>query len=352
MTPMKKSEFASVLIASGVVLFLSAGPATATDNVPALLQYAKDYSANNKSSGNTKNSLVLPSAKSRIAELELLQRQLASRTQTLEKQLADKDVELAALRAGQQKSGEESNNQVKALTKQLQEKDGQLLAMAKQAAPAVLDSSAARQAYAAGVLYGRDLLEAKNANQSVGLKLDDRALLAGVMDALAGKSRMDEKALLSAQNDVNQAAKKGLQAAVAVREGKDADWVSKFTRQKNVVKGAEGYWYRVDYAGEGERLRAEDTIDLVVTESLTDGTVVSDMDAAGSTLTEKVSALPPAFSGALIALKNHGSLTLVVPPSLAYGDKGYPPKVPPGATMVYKLRVANVIGIVAEKGKK
>ncbi len=34
----------------------------------------------------------------------------------------------------------------------------------------------------------------------------------------------------------------------------------------------------------------------------------------------------------------------VVPPELAYGDAGYPPKVPPGATMVYTIRVENVRG--------
>lgn len=29
-------------------------------------------------------------------------------------------------------------------------------------------------------------------------------------------------------------------------------------------------------------------------------------------------------------------------PELAYGDAGYPPKVPPGATMIYTIRVENV----------
>lgn len=32
---------------------------------------------------------------------------------------------------------------------------------------------------------------------------------------------------------------------------------------------------------------------------------------------------------------------MVVPPALAYGETGYPPKVPPNATMVYELRIDN-----------
>ena len=33
---------------------------------------------------------------------------------------------------------------------------------------------------------------------------------------------------------------------------------------------------------------------------------------------------------------------MAAPPELAYGDAGYPPKVPPGATMIYTIRVENV----------
>ncbi|EIL1430984.1 FKBP-type peptidyl-prolyl cis-trans isomerase, partial [Escherichia coli] len=51
---------------------------------------------------------------------------------------------------------------------------------------------------------------------------------------------------------------------------------------------------------------------------------------------------PPLFREALMLMKNHGTMELVVPPELAYGDEGYPPKVPPGATMVYTLRVEGV----------
>lgn len=32
---------------------------------------------------------------------------------------------------------------------------------------------------------------------------------------------------------------------------------------------------------------------------------------------------------------------MVVPPALAYGETGYPPKVPPNATMIYELRIDN-----------
>ncbi|PKH26380.1 hypothetical protein CIG19_00830 [Enterobacterales bacterium CwR94] len=35
-------------------------------------------------------------------------------------------------------------------------------------------------------------------------------------------------------------------------------------------------------------------------------------------------------------------MTLMVPPELAYGDEGFAPLIPPGATMVYTLRIDHV----------
>ncbi|WP_179121722.1 FKBP-type peptidyl-prolyl cis-trans isomerase, partial [Salmonella enterica] len=95
-----------------------------------------------------------------------------------------------------------------------------------------------------------------------------------------------------------------------------------------------GFWYQITYEGDGDRLKPDDTIDVVVEESLINGKVVSDMDRAGNSLRQKVREFPPVFAAGLARLKNHGQITLVVPPELAYGDKGYPPDVPPGATMI------------------
>lgn len=72
----------------------------------------------------------------------------------------------------------------------------------------------------------------------------------------------------------------------------------------------------------------------MVEDALTDGTVVSDMARSGSSLRQTVQAFAPVFDVGLKSLKNHGQIMLIVPPEPAYGERGYPPSVPPGATMV------------------
>lgn len=105
-------------------------------------------------------------------------------------------------------------------------------------------------------------------------------------------------------------------------------------------KSSSGFWYRVDYAGDTP-LHETAIVDVVVKETLTDGTVIQDMSLTGNVLSQPLSAYPPLFREAIGHLKNHGSLTMVVPAELAYGEKGYAPNVPPNATMVYELRIDN-----------
>ncbi|EAU2345834.1 fimbrial protein [Salmonella enterica subsp. enterica serovar Brandenburg] len=86
----------------------------------------------------------------------------------------------------------------------------------------------------------------------------------------------------------------------------------------------------------------DDTIaDVTAVKKLADGTVIKDMDARETVISQPPGAYPPVLRSILL-LKNHGTVTVAVPPELAYGDEGYPPKVPSGATMVYTLRVEDV----------
>lgn len=93
---------------------------------------------------------------------------------------------------------------------------------------------------------------------------------------------------------------------------------------------------RLDYVGDTP-IAKEAVGGVVVKESMTDGTVIQDMDLSGNMLSQPLSEYPPLFREAIGHLRNHGALTMVVPPSLAYGEAGYPPN----ATMAYTLRIEN-----------
>ena len=148
--------------------------------------------------------------------------------------------------------------------------------------------------------------------------------------------------------NVSEQVKVGRQKFISELDKSTKKFISNFTKDKSTKKSELGFWYRIGYVGD-TAIPDGATIDVIVKESLTNGVVIEDMDAKGIVLTQPISAFPPVFREALAKLKDHGSITIVVPPALAYGDKGYPPKVPPNATMVYELRISDVY---AEPKKK
>ncbi|HAG3463692.1 TPA: hypothetical protein G8019_004360 [Salmonella enterica] len=214
---------------------------------------------------------------------------------------------------------------------------------AQQQTPATLKTPRQRLAYAAGVMFAQDVRDAQASNRMLGVNLDGTLLQAGLSDALNGHLRLDDKALATATDDLADAAREGFRKVKATQSKLAAAWLEKFRKLKGAARDDSGFWYRVTWEGDGERLRLDDVVDVVVEEKLADGTVVSDMDRTGSGLRQRVSDFPPVFAAGLLRLKNHGQITLVVPPELAYGDKGYPPDVPPGATMIYQVRVSDRI---------
>lgn len=209
--------------------------------------------------------------------------------------------------------------------------------------PDVLTTPDVRQTYAAGVMMGREMLALEAGQQQLGLKQDKRVLMAGVRDALNYKVQLNEDVLRTAMEQADTAAQKARLRVINEQKKIGAVYVETFRKRKGVKQAEGGFWYRVEYAGDGPLIQGEDTlVDVVVTETLTDGTVVEDMDARGQVISQPLGDYPPVFRAALVLMKNHGTMELVVPPALAYGDEGYLPKVPPGATLRYVLRVENV----------
>jgi FKBP-type peptidyl-prolyl cis-trans isomerase FkpA len=208
------------------------------------------------------------------------------------------------------------------------------------AKPQTLSKPAGQQAYAAGGALGRDILTMLSERKGWGVETDQQTLLAGVVDAFAGQYQLTTDVLTRALNESEAVVNMARAKASAAQQKKGERFVADFKKQKGVKQSPTGFWYRVDYAGD-TLLRDTDIVDVVVKEALTDGTVIQDMSLSGNVLSQPLNAYPPLFREAIGHLKSHGSLTMVVPPALAYGDDGYPPKVPPNATMIYELRIDN-----------
>jgi len=197
-----------------------------------------------------------------------------------------------------------------------------------------------QQSYAAGVALGRDIQTMLAERKNWGITPDKTVLLAGVIDTFSGHYQLSDAQLTSALAESEKAVNDARNQAAKTQTSKGEAFVAEFKKKKGTQKSPAGFWYRIDYAGD-EAIKENARVDIVVKESLTDGRVIQDMDRSGKVLSQPLSAYPPLFREAIGHLKNHGSLTMVVPPALAYGETGYAPQIPPNATMVYELRIVD-----------
>ncbi|MEL5391551.1 FKBP-type peptidyl-prolyl cis-trans isomerase N-terminal domain-containing protein [Serratia nevei] len=204
-----------------------------------------------------------------------------------------------------------------------------------------LEKKPAQQSYAAGVALGRDIQTMLAERKNWGINPDKTVLLAGVIDTFNGHYQLSDAQLTRALAESEKAVNDARNQAAKVQTSKGEAFVTEFKKKKGTQKSPSGFWYRIDYAGD-EAIKENARVDIVVKESLTDGSVIQDMDRSGKVMSQPLSAYPPLFREAIGHLKNHGSLTMVVPPALAYGETGYAPQIPPDATMVYELRIVDV----------
>ncbi|MDM8006709.1 MAG: peptidylprolyl isomerase [Phycisphaerae bacterium] len=113
------------------------------------------------------------------------------------------------------------------------------------------------------------------------------------------------------------------------------------------VTTASGLQYKDMAIGTGTPVTADSTINVYYTGRLTDenGEI---FDSSGETKNEPVTfTLADLVAGWQEGLANYdmrvgGTRILIIPPELAYGEAGYPPDIPPNATLYFEIEVVEV----------
>ncbi|OVY02279.1 peptidylprolyl isomerase [Klebsiella pneumoniae] len=251
--------------------------------------------------------------------------------------------EMAAIVAAYRLQADKDNAQLRMKEDEIELLRTQLSVQSKtrsgESAAAKLSASGEQQAYAIGTSMGSEALNVLTTRRTQGVTVDAGLVLQGIEDAFRGQLRLGEQERNKALFDVSQQVFQNLNKIEQKNISAGKKYQQAFARKKDVVF-KEGVYSRVDYPGKG-KISGNDLVTVVIKEMLTDGTVINDMEAKDQALTQKLDAYPPVFREPLKRLQNHGSVTLVVPPEKAYGSKGLPPKIPPGATMVYSVRIVD-----------
>lgn len=279
---------------------------------------------------------------------------LKSRMDELNQQLAEmKDLKASTDEQVSElkKEHEEQNNQ---LLKVRQEKEtliAQLLQVQKNVPPEmVLNNDDERTAYAAGQNYavavGRNLQRQKE----VGVLLSRPELIAGLTDGLNHKNKLPAEEITSLterlDNKLNDRLQKKQQVWQEVSEKQAREGLAfyeKFARTRGVQKATEGKaLYQILSAGKGTRVREEDTITILLSGSLPDGTIFDDSGLKKRAQKIKADSVLPALTRGLTLIGKGGRIKIVLPPEEAFGFEGVPPTIPGNATLIFDVQMLDV----------
>jgi FKBP-type peptidyl-prolyl cis-trans isomerase FkpA len=112
----------------------------------------------------------------------------------------------------------------------------------------------------------------------------------------------------------------------------------------NAVKSDSGLVYFEVAAGSGNQPGAMDTVKVHYNGTLRDGEVF-DSSLDKEPVSFSLAGVVPCFSEGIQKMKVGGKSKLVCPPELAYGDRGAPPRIPPGATLTFEVELLEIVEV-------
>ena len=147
-----------------------------------------------------------------------------------------------------------------------------------------------------------------------------------------------------AAQDKIQALQRSRATAVAAAEKKAGqDYLDKAATAPGATKTASGLIITTLAPGAGDSPKVGDRVKAHYQGTFIDGTVFDSSRERGEPTTFSVNGVIACWTEALQLMKVGGKSRLVCPSSIAYGDRGVPPRIKPGATLVFEVELLEIV---------
>ncbi len=189
--------------------------------------------------------------------------------------------------------------------------------------------------YALGLALSRNLSPFNLTPAEVAL------VTSGLTDGVLGK---EKKVDLDAYGPKIQELVKTRSAAAAATEKKSGQaFLDKMAAEKGAVKTKSGIIYIEMKPGTGDTPKATDKVKVHYHGTLPDGTVFDSSVKRGEPATFPLNGVIPCWTEGVQMIKVGGKSKLICPSELAYGDRGSPPTIKPGATLVFEVELLEIV---------
>ncbi len=213
-------------------------------------------------------------------------------------------------------------------------------AYAQSGGGAKFKSEKEKTSYAVGMSIGQNL-------KRQGIQVDMTPLMRGISAVVNNKRpRMSPQEFQATMRELGQRLKAGRQQAQQSQGKKNASQGAAFLKQNRNRKGVQalpsGLQYRVLRRGKGRKPKATDTVVTHYKGTLIDGTVFDSSYTRGKPAAFPVKGVIRGWTEALQLMPVGSKWELVIPPQLAYGNRGSGKKIGPNATLIFEIELLDI----------
>jgi FKBP-type peptidyl-prolyl cis-trans isomerase len=201
-------------------------------------------------------------------------------------------------------------------------------------ADVALETENQKTLYAIGMIISNQL-------QTFALSEEELApIVQGMTDGIKGEPSQVDMGIYEAKINELVAERS---AIVAAKEAAASDsYLKQFESDESIVKTASGALVKMLEEGTGASPEAGDTVMVHYEGTLIDGTVFDSSLSRGSPATFPLSGVIPCWTEGLQKIKVGGKAQLICPANTAYGERGAPPKIGPGATLIFEVNLLEI----------
>lgn len=169
---------------------------------------------------------------------------------------------------------------------------------------------------------------------------DPKVFAKGLADALDGKEpELSSEQLQEVQQKIQTLLVEREQEMQSQQQAESSTWLKENAEKEGVKSLQGGVQYKVLESGEGASPEASDTVRVHYTGRLTNGEVFDSSVERGEPATFQVGQVIKGWQMALQEMKVGGKWMLYIPPELAYGERGAPPRIGPNEILVFEVEL-------------
>lgn len=210
-----------------------------------------------------------------------------------------------------------------------------LLATSALGADVKLESDTDKEVYTLGISVARNLGMFNLTDDEL------KVFQVGLVDGL--KNEKPKVDLETYGPKLQEFAKARASASAEVEKKSGEDFLKKAESEKGAVKSASGLVYSELAAGKGDVPATTSTVKVNYRGTLRDGTVFDSSYERKEPVTFALNQVIPCWTEGLQKMRVGGKAKLVCPASIGYGDRGAPPLIKPGSTLVFEVELLEIV---------